>query len=128
MSNRNRTAGIRAELEIAKELRDLGFDKVVSTRSESKRLDDLGVDLIQLPDPDVELPCYVQVKKSLNMPSESLLETDLAKHLVLVHQKQTKKGSRFYTERQYIIMKKEFFYKLLKYVYDNLQAVSKLKD
>lgn len=124
MANRNRTAGIKAELEIAKELRELGFDKIVSTRFESKRMDDAGVDLIQLPHPNVPLPCYVQVKKTINTPSEELLKVELEKPLVIVHQKQVKKGSRFYTDDQYVMMKKDFFYKLLKYVHTQLSTVS----
>lgn len=128
MSNRNRTAGIRAELQIAQELRDLGFDKVVSTRSESKRLDDEGVDLIQLPSREVELPCYFQIKKTLQMPKEELLEKDLEKPLVIIHQKQVKRGKRFYTTGDYAIMKKEFLYKLLQYAYDRLRRVESSKN
>lgn len=124
MGNRNRTAGIRAELQIAEELRELGFDKVVSTRSESKRMDDLGVDLIQLPNPSFELPAYIQVKKTLNTPKSELVESQLDKAIVVIHQKQIKRGSRFYTTGEYAIMQKHFFYKLLQYVI-KLQKSSK---
>lgn len=114
MGNRNRTAGIRAELKIAQELRDLGFDHVVSTRSESKNLDDKGVDLIQLRQAQVLLPCYLQVKKTVQMPKVSeLLSASLEKPLVIVHIKEEKRGSRFYEVGDYVYMDKHFFYKLL---------------
>ena len=128
MANRNRTAGIKAELEIARELRDLGFDKVVSTRSESKRLDDLGVDLVQLPHPEVPLPCYIQVKKTLDTPKEALTDVELEKPLVVIHQKVNKRGTRFFTEGQYVIMQKEFFYKLLKDALLNIPGFKSPED
>lgn len=126
MGNRNRTAGIKAELQIAKELRELGFDKVVTTRSESKRMDDLGVDLIQLPNPILELPAYVQVKKTLAQPKFDLLDVKLEKPLVVIYQRSRKKGSRFYTEGEYVMMTKEFFYKLLQNEMYKLQHTIKI--
>lgn len=127
MSNRNRTAGIKAELQICKELKELGFDKLVTTRSESKRMDDRGVDLIQLPSPEVEIPCFFQVKKTINTPGYDVIEKELDKYLVAIHQKQIKKNKRFYTIGEYAIMKKEFFYQLLKY-YVELQRVIQKKS
>lgn len=128
MGNRNRTAGILGELKIVHELTELGFDKVVTTRSESKRMDDMGVDLIQLPSPIFELPCYFQVKKTLQTPSFDLFEAKLDKPLVVVYMKQEKKGSRFFTVGEYAIMKKEFLYKLLQYVYHNTSQITATKD
>lgn len=128
MSNRNRTAGIAGELKIAKELRELGFDKVVTTRSESKRMDDMGVDLIQLPSPLLELPCFFQIKKTLQTPSSDLLDIPIDKPLVIIHQKQKKKGKRFYTVGEYAIMKKELLYKLLKYVQIHAQSSNRTKN
>lgn len=121
MANRNRTAGIKTELQIAEELRKLGFDKIVTTRSESKRMDDLGVDLIQLPGFHLELPFYPQIKKTINTPSVDLLELNLEKPMVVFYQKQEKQGKRFYTVGDYIMMKKDFFYKLLNHAIPELQ-------
>ena len=45
-SNYSRTKGHAYETKIAKELRDLGFTGVVTSRSESKRADDNKVDLV----------------------------------------------------------------------------------
>lgn len=121
MGNRNRTAGIRAELKIANELMDLGFDLVVSTRSESKNLDDKGVDLMQLKNCQVLLPCFLQVKKTINTPNvHEILASELDKPLVIVHTKEEKRKTRFYEVGDYVYMKKEFFYKLLQDAYINL--------
>lgn len=113
MGNRNRTSGIRAELKIAQELRDLGFDGVVTTRAESKNLDDKGVDLMQLSGSKILLPCYIQVKKTVNTPKISDLIKTLDKPIIVVHIKEEKKGTRFYEVGNYVYMDKEFFYKLL---------------
>lgn len=128
MANRNRTAGILGELKIVHELTDLGFDKVVTTRSESKRLDDMGVDIMQLPSPLFPLPCYFQSKKALKAPTFDLVEAELDKPLVVIYMKQEKKGSRFFTVGEYAIMKKEFLYKLLQYVPNNSAETDRLKD
>lgn len=115
MGNRNRTAGILGELKIVKELKELGFDKVVTTRSESKRLDDMGVDIIQLPHPNLELPCWFQIKKSLQTPSVELLKTGAEKPIIIIHLKQQKRKSRFFTSGEYAILDKSLLYELLKY-------------
>lgn len=115
MGNRNRTAGIKAELKIANELKELGFDKVVTTRYESKRLDDSGVDITQLPNPTIELPCYVQVKRTLQTPKMELLHVETEKPVAIVFLKQEKKKTRFFTTGEYAILEKELFYELLKY-------------
>lgn len=114
MGNRNRSAGINAEQKIAKELRELGFDLVVTTRAESKNMDDMGVDLIQLKNCKNELPCFIQVKKSINTPNiVQILQTKLEKPLIIIHKKVEKRSSRFYEIGDFVYMTKEFFYKLL---------------
>jgi hypothetical protein len=113
MANRNRTAGIKAEQKIAKELRELGFDGVVTTRAESKNLDDKGIDLTQIMGSKKILPCHIQIKKTVQTPKISELITTLDKPLIVIHIKEEKKGSRFYEVGEYVYMDKEFFYKLL---------------
>lgn len=61
----NRNRGHRAEQKIVKELKELGFDGVVSSRSESKSMDDNKVDII---DKNNQLPCYIQIKHTLQTP------------------------------------------------------------
>lgn len=51
---RNRARGNDYERKIARELRELGFPGVVTSRAESKSMDDKKIDLI---DKDDLLPC-----------------------------------------------------------------------
>lgn len=62
----SRTKGHAYETQIAKELRDIGFTGVVTSRSESKRMDDDKVDLI---DKDNTLPVNIQLKKTQATPN-----------------------------------------------------------
>lgn len=60
-----RNKGHRYETKIAQELRNLGFIDVVTSRSESKSMDDKKVDLV---DRSGKLPCYIQLKNTVNTP------------------------------------------------------------
>lgn len=60
-----RNKGHRYETKIAQELRNLGFTDVVTSRSESKSMDDKKVDLV---DRSGKLPCYIQLKNTVNTP------------------------------------------------------------
>ena len=60
-----RNKGQRYETKIAQELRNLGFTDVVTSRSESKSMDDKKVDLV---DRSGKLPCYIQLKNTVNTP------------------------------------------------------------
>ena len=59
--NKNRDKGHRFELKIINELKELGY-KAVSSRSESKNMDDKGVDIIS------DFPFYIQCKNTERMP------------------------------------------------------------
>ena len=65
-SSYSRNKGHAYETQIAKELRDLGFTGVVTSRSESRRADDNKVDLI---DTEGKLKWAIQLKKTQNTPS-----------------------------------------------------------
>lgn len=111
MANRNRTAGHNYERQIIKELKELGFPDCVSSRSESKNLDNKGVDVVSN-----TLPIYVQIKTtktSLNYDKifKSFSLTD--KPLVIFHKKTIKKLKKFVTSDEYVILKKDLFYDLL---------------
>jgi Holliday junction resolvase len=62
----NRRRGNDYERQIAKELRDLGFSGVVTSRSESKAMDDKKIDLI---DKEDKLPFYTQIKRCIKYPN-----------------------------------------------------------
>ncbi|MBO7211824.1 MAG: hypothetical protein J6V44_12570 [Methanobrevibacter sp.] len=58
--------GNRYELKIAHELQELGFTGIVTSRSESKKMDDNKVDLI---DTEGKLPISIQLKCTQSTPS-----------------------------------------------------------
>ena len=58
---------------VARELRDMGFANVVTSRAESKRMDDMKVDLI---DPTGLLPFYAQLKRTSKCPSFFSIEAE----------------------------------------------------
>lgn len=64
-SKYSKTKGSRYEQQIAKELRDLGFSGVKTSRQESKSTDDNKVDII---DTEGKLPLNIQLKKTLVAP------------------------------------------------------------
>ena len=62
---RNRTRGHDYERLIANELRELGFPGIVTSRLESKKMDDSKVDLV---DTEGKLYFYPQLKATINTP------------------------------------------------------------
>lgn len=115
MANRNRTAGNNYERKVANELKEIGYNKVVTSRSESRNMDNSGVDLF---DPTGVFPFYIQNKVYKGYPKlNDLINNDLVpkdKPLLVFHKKVVKKGTRFFTEDEFVSMKKEVFYELLR--------------
>lgn len=103
MANRNRTAGHNYERQIAQELRKLGFEAVTS-RYESRSMDDSGVDLVS------NFPLNPQMKVSINQPNVHELTTTTDAEIVFFKKVQ-KAGSRFMVKGEYVMMRKEDFYK-----------------
>lgn len=66
MANNSRRRGVTYEQKLAQELRDLGFDDVVTSRQESKAMDDNKVDFVSK---EGKLPLFIQAKKTENTPS-----------------------------------------------------------
>lgn len=68
IGKQNKQRGNNFERKIAKDLRDLGFTQVVTSRSESKSTDDNKVDII---DKGKQLPfdMQIQTKKTSSTPS-----------------------------------------------------------
>lgn len=112
-SNRNRTAGHNFERLIVNELKELGFYDVVSARSESKNMDDKGVDIF-----GPKFPYYIQCKNSKTyqklheLITSEKLPTD--KPTVVFQRKTRKANTKFVTEGDYVSMSKDTFYELLK--------------
>ena len=111
---RNKAKGSEYERKIAKELRDLGFDGVVTARSESKRMDDNKVDLI---DTEHKLPCYIQLKKTVNTPQYFKIREETTvdpEKFVLIWNRQEKANVNFTSVGEVVMIPKTLFYELIK--------------
>lgn len=108
-----RNKGYRYETKIAQELRNLGFTDVVTSRSESKSMDDKKVDLV---DRSGKLPCYIQLKNTVNTPQYHAIKKECPlkdKPFIVIWNKQVKKEKVFGSAGEVVIMDKDFFYELL---------------
>lgn len=115
----NKRRGNSYETKIAKELRDLGFKDVVTSRSESKKMDNNKVDLV---DPSGKLPFYPQLKRTINTPQYFKIREESTvdpKKFVLFWNKQEAKEKNICSIGECVILDKVFFYELIKkYVED----------
>lgn len=105
MSNRNRTVGCSYERQIAQELRGMGY-KAVTSRYESKRTDDGGVDLV------TDFPLAPQMKVSINQPNVHELLTNTNAEIIF-YKKVEKSGTKFMSKGEYVMLSKENFYNLI---------------
>lgn len=109
MANRNRDSGHRWELDVIHILEQMGYE-AVSSRSESRRADAAGIDVI------TDFPFKIQCKSGINQPSIHDLLTKTEADIIL-YRKQKKKGKRFYKQGEYAIMKFEDFLNLTQKAY-----------
>lgn len=126
--NRNRSAGNGYERDIVNELKALGFFTVTS-RNESKRMDDKKVDIFSPMDtPDDEIfPYFCQTKFTSNSPNYKKILDEMPNNRpgIIIHKKSVSKTCadgkvRHYADGEYVILKKEDFYNLIrKSNYDN---------
>ena len=110
----NRRRGNDFERKIAKELNELGFD-VVTSRSESKAMDNAKIDLI---DRSNTIPCNFQLKKTIKYPNFLEIEKSCPikdKPLALIWDVQRATDSTFRSDGTVVIIRKEFFYELIKH-------------
>lgn len=116
MSRNNKKAGNKYELDILKELEELGFDGLKTSRNESRTADAKGQDIVSVDNSINKLWFAPQCKTYSKSPNYPLLfstyTTDLP--MVIFH-KYTKKATKNFIEAgQYIIMEKDTFYNLIK--------------
>lgn len=120
MANRNRTAGNQYERDIVNELKELGFSTVVTSRSESRNMDNSKVDIF---DPEDNFPFYIQNKVLKTYPNLNELihgeDVNKKRPLIVFHKKVIKKNTRFFTEGEFVSMDKQIFYDLLMQAYGN---------
>ena len=106
---KNRSKGNNYELAIIKDLTELGFKGLKTSRSESKNLDDSKIDIAETED---RLSCYIQCKATKNIPSISTITQECTKKdkpLVVFWKKQDSKED----VKEFVMMPKDYFYKLL---------------
>lgn len=111
----SRNKGNSYELKIAKELQELGYSGVVTSRSQSKRMDNMKIDLI---DVDNKLPFYCQLKCTSNVPNYFKIQSQCPlkdKPFVLFFNRQEVKEGQvnMSSAGELVMIPKDFFYKLL---------------
>jgi len=110
----SRTKGHSYETKIVKELKELGFQNVVTSRSESKAMDDNKVDII---DKDNLLPAKLQLKCTQSIPSYFKIRSESTvnpEEFVIIWSKQEKREVNIVSVGEAVIMDKKLFYKLIK--------------
>lgn len=108
MTNTNRTKGHNYERQLAREFRDMGWENCLTSRYESKRVDDSKVDLC------FTEPFNVQAKSFYNFksPVKILKEMPSDSNYNLVFEKIKHKG-------EYVCLKKEDFYEIIMMLKNN---------
>lgn len=116
---RSRARGVAYEQQIAKELRELGFEGVVTSRAESKTMDDNKIDLI---DKNNQLFFYPQLKRTGKCPNYFSIEESCPlkdKPFVVFWNYQKPTEKTFRSGGEIVMLSKAFFYELIK-KYGNL--------
>lgn len=126
IGKRNRRRGHAYEVKIVKELKEItGDESLCTSRSESKRTDDLGIDIVDF---NNTLPFYCQMKATQAMPKIKQLDHDVRdkcraahkseKPLVIFWAAQEMKASKQFITGEYCLMPKELFFSILKCIYN----------
>lgn len=108
-AKKSKTKGSNFELEIIKDLTDLGYKGLKSSRSENRNLDNAKIDIAETED---KLPFYAQCKATANTPNIEQIIKDCPKKdrpLVIMWKKQQAESKH----HEYVMMPKDFFYTLL---------------
>jgi len=111
--------GSSYERQIAKELRELtGNENITTSRASNKKLDSMKIDIH---DEDNILPCYIQTKKTQSTPQIKKINTEVGKidkPLAIFWNIQEKRDGNINitSAGEYVIISKDFFYKILKQV------------
>lgn len=117
MGRNNKTAGSQFERDIVKELKEIGFTDVVTSRAESRNMDAKKVDVF-----GTSLPVHIQCKNSkdnlkvADYYAENKDTFPKDKPVVIFHKKTKKQKTRFFEQGSFVYMEKETFYNLLKMI------------
>lgn len=111
----NRRRGHSYERKIVNELKEItGDEDLCTSRSESKRLDDMKIDVA---DPNNTLSFYCQIKATQQTPQIKKLNAEVGKKdkpLVVFWNAQESRDKKQISVGEYCILPKEFFYQLIK--------------
>lgn len=108
-----RTKGNAYEQQIARELRELGFEGIKTSRNESKSADDNKIDLI---DTTGKLPLGIQLKKTKVTPSYFQIRKSSTCNdddFCIIWNKQVNGKVNMKSEGECVIISKELFYRLI---------------
>lgn len=114
-ARKSKTKGGNWELQVIKELTDLGYKGLKSSRSENRNLDNAKIDIAETED---KLPMYIQCKNSQATPNIEKISKECPKKdrpLVIMWKKQLAETK----QHDYVMMPKDFFYTLLKSYKEN---------
>lgn len=111
-----KSKGNKYESQIAEELTKCGFTGVIPSRKESKKIDNMKIDLV---DRNNRLPFYAQCKKTRNTPNYFGIEQACPlkdKPFVIFWNKQEVKSGNvnMSSAGEVVIIPKDYFYKLIR--------------
>ena len=109
----SRNKGSRYELKIIKELTELGYKGLKSSRSESRNLDADKIDIAETED---KLPCYVQCKCTKVTPDVITNINNCPRKdrpMAIFWNKQVDKANSIGSAGEYVIITKDYFYNLI---------------
>ena len=108
-AKKSKNKGNSYELKIIKELTELGFSGLKSSRSENRNLDNKKIDIA---DTENMLDCYIQCKATQNVPNISKINQEVGltdKPLAIFWNKQNNSTIM----EEFVIIPKNYFYKLI---------------
>ena len=113
-----KTKGSNLERKIVLEINDLGLNYNVGTaRLLSRYMDNMDVDIIDHPESKKRFPYHIQCKSySSAVKYKDIFEQFKLKDkpLIIFHEVTEKRGSRFFKCGDFVILKKQDFYEILK--------------
>ena len=110
-AKRNKSKGSGLELEIVNKLKEIGYEGCVSSRSQSKNMDNMKIDVIDM---NNELPIYIHSKYTQNTPSYFTIRDECPlkdKPFTLIWKKSGTEGHQ--SPGSIAMVDLDFFYKLL---------------
>lgn len=110
---RNKSRGNSYERKIINELKELtGDNELCSSRSESKNLDNMKIDVS---DPNNSLPFYIQIKCTQQVPAIKKINDEVGlkdKPLIIMWNAQEAREKKQVSVGEYVILPKNLFYEL----------------